>query len=195
MAEKAIAWLKRHQAFSPDQPFFMYWAPGAAHGPHHVFSDWADKYKGKFDDGWDAYRERVFKRQKELGWIPKDTELTPRPDSLAAWDSIPESQRAYQRRLMEVFAGFVEHTDAQVGKLVDGLEEMGVRDNTVIFYVWGDNGASAEGQRGSISELLAQNNIPNTVEQQLKALENLGGLPALGTEKTDNMYQIGRAHV
>ena len=171
----------------------MYWAPGAAHGPHHVFTEWADKYKGKFDDGWDAYRERVFKRQKELGWIPADTELTPRPDSLASWDSVPESQRDFQRRLMEVFAGFVEHTDAQVGKLVDGLEELGVRDNTIILYIWGDNGASAEGQRGSISELLAQNNIPNTVEQQMKVLDLLGGLEVLGSAKTDNMYHASWA--
>jgi len=193
MADKAIAWLKQHQAFSPDKPFFMYWAPGAAHGPHHVFSEWADKYEGKFDDGWDAYRERVFQRQKEWGWIPANAKLTPRPESLASWDSIPESQRAFQRRLMEVFAGFVEHTDAQVGKLVNGLEELGVRDNTIILYIWGDNGASAEGQRGSISELLAQNNISNTVEQQMEVLEQLGGLEVLGSAKTDNMYHAGWA--
>jgi arylsulfatase len=193
LAEKAIAWLKQHQAFAPDKPFFMYWAPGAVHGPHHVFSKWADKYAGKFDDGWDAYRERVFQRQKELGWIPPDTRLTPRPDSMASWDSIPSSQRAFQQRLMEVFAGFVEHTDAQVGKLVEGLEELGVRDNTIILYLWGDNGASAEGQRGSISELLAQNNIPNTVDQQLQVLEQLGGLEVLGTTKTDNMYHAAWA--
>jgi len=193
MAAKAIAWLKQHQAFSPDKPFFMYWAPGAAHGPHHIFKEWADKYKGKFDDGWDAYRERVFKRQKELGWIPASTKLTPRPDTLAAWDSITESERAFQRRLMELFAGFVEHTDVQVGKLIDSLEELGLRDNTLVFYIWGDNGASAEGQQGSISELLAQNNIPNTVEQQMAALEKLGGLEVLGTPKTDNMYHAGWA--
>ena len=193
MAAKAIAWLKQHQAFSPDKPFFMYWAPGAAHGPHHIFKEWADKYKGKFDDGWDAYRERVFKRQKDLGWIPASTKLTPRPDTLVAWDSIPESERPFQRRLMELFAGFVEHTDAQVGKLIDSLEELGLRDNTLVFYIWGDNGASAEGQQGSISELLAQNNIPNTVEQQMAALEKLGGLEVLGTPKTDNMYHAGWA--
>jgi len=193
MAAKAIAWLKQHQAFSPDKPFFMYWAPGAAHGPHHIFKEWADKYKGKFDDGWDAYRERVFKRQKELGWIPAGTKLTPRPDTLAAWDSVPESERPFQRRLMELFAGFVEHTDAQVGKLIESLEELGLRDNTIVFYIWGDNGASAEGQQGSISELLAQNNIPNTVEQQMAALAKLGGLEVLGTPKTDNMYHAGWA--
>ena len=171
----------------------MYWAPGAAHGPHHVFKEWADKYKGKFDDGWDAYRERVFKRQKDIGWIPPDTKLTPRADTMASWDSIPESQRPFQIRLMEVFAGFVEHVDAQVGRLVDGLEEMGIRDNTIIFYVFGDNGSSAEGQNGTISELLAQNMIPNTIEQQLAALDKIGGLDALGTAKTDNMYHAGWA--
>jgi arylsulfatase A-like enzyme len=193
MAEKALAWLKRHQAFSPDKPFLMYWAPGAAHGPHHVAKEWADKYQGKFDDGWDAYRERVFKRQKELGWIPQNAKLTPRDQTMASWDSIPEAERPFQRRLMEIFAGFVEHTDAQVGKLVDGLEDLGLRENTLILYIWGDNGASAEGQKGSISELLAQNNIPNTIEQQLAALNQLGGLNVLGSPKTDNMYHAGWA--
>ncbi|MEQ1891998.1 MAG: arylsulfatase [Planctomycetota bacterium] len=193
MADKGITWLRQHEAFAPDKPFLMYWAPGGAHGPHHVAQEWADKYKGQFDDGWDAYRERVFERQKELGWIPADTELTPRADSMPAWDSIPEAERPFQRRLMEVFAGFVEHTDAQVGRLVDELERLGERENTVIFYVWGDNGSSAEGQNGTISELLAQNQIPNTVEQQLKALEGLGGLAALGGPKTDNMYHAGWA--
>ena len=171
----------------------MYWAPGAAHGPHHIFKEWADKYKGKFDDGWDAYRERVFKRQKDIGWIPANTQLTPRADTMASWDSIPEAQRPFQRRLMEVFAGFVEHVDAQVGRLVDGLEEMGVRDNTIIFYVFGDNGSSAEGQNGTISELLAQNMIPNTIEQQIAALDKIGGLDVLGSAKTDNMYHAGWA--
>ena len=193
MAEKGLAWVKRHQAFSPDKPFLMYWAPGGVHGPHHIFPEWADKYKGKFDDGWDKYRERVFARQKQLGWIPADTKLTPRDETMASWDSIPESERPFQRRLMEVFAGFVEHTDAQVGKLVDGLEQLGVRDNTIILYVWGDNGSSAEGQKGSVSELLAQNNISNTIEQQMAALQQLGGLPALGSSKTDNMYHAGWA--
>lgn len=193
MADKAITWLKKHQAFSPDQPFFMYWAPGAVHGPHHVAQDWADKYRGKFDDGWDNYRERVFARQRESGWIPRDTKLTPRPETIPAWDTIPTDERPFQTRLMEIFAGFVEHTDAQVGRLVDSLDTLGIRDNTLILYIWGDNGASAEGQRGTVSELLAQNNIPNTIAQQLTALEGLGGLPSLGTPKTDNMYHAGWA--
>src|SRR5271165_3792072 len=193
MADKALAWLRKHRAFAPDKPFLMYWAPGATHGPHHVFKEWADKYKGKFDDGWDRYRERVFQRQKELGWIPADAKLTPRDPTMASWDSIPEAERPFQRRLMEVFAGFVEHTDAQVGKMVDGLEELGLRDNTLILYIWGDNGSSAEGQKGSVSELLAQNNVPNTIEQQIAALEKVGGIPALGSSKTDNMYHAGWA--
>ena len=143
----------------PDKPFLMYWAPGGVHGPHHVFPEWADKYKGKFDTGWDAYRERVYKRQLEMGVIPPGTELTPRDPTMASWDSIPEAQRPFQERLMELFAGFVEHTDTEVGRLIDGMEARGLRDNTLIFYIFGDNGSSAEGQQGSISELLAQNNI------------------------------------
>ncbi len=112
---------------------------------------------------------------------------------MAAWDSIPESERAFQRRLMEVFAGFVEHADTQVGKVIDGLDELGLRDNTIVFYIWGDNGSSAEGQNGSISELLAQNQIPNTVQQQIEALNTIGGLAALGGPKVDNMYHAGWA--
>ena len=193
MVDKALTWLDDRQSFAPDKPFLMYWAPGAVHGPHHIFPEWADKYKGKFDDGWDAYRERVHKRQLEMGVIPAGTELTARDETMTAWADIPEDQRAFQRRGMEIFAGFVEHTDAQVGRLVDGLEQRGLRENTLIFYIWGDNGSSAEGQQGSISELLAQNNIPNTVEQQLAALDKLGGLDALGSPKTDNMYHAGWA--
>jgi arylsulfatase len=193
LADKALVWLRRHRAFAPDKPFLMYWAPGAAHGPHHVFKEWADRYKGKFDDGWDTYRDRVFRRQKQLGWIPADAELTARTDTLASWDSIPEAEKPFQRRLMEVFAGFVEHTDAQVGRLVAGMEELGLRDNTLIFYIFGDNGSSAEGQNGSISELLAQNQIPNTIAQQLAALDAVGGLDALGTNKVENMYHAGWA--
>jgi len=193
LAEKAVTWLRRHQAFSPDKPFLMYWAPGASHGPHHIFKEWAEKYKGKFDDGWDAMRPRVFKSQQDMGWIPDSAKLTPRADSMASWDSIPEAEKPFQRRLMEVYAGFTEHVDVQVGKLVDELDYLGLRDNTIIIYIWGDNGASAEGQMGSISELLAQNQIPNTIQQQLEALKSLGGLDALGTSKTDNMYHASWA--
>ena len=193
LAEKAVTYLRRHQAFSPDKPFLMYWAPGASHGPHHIFKEWADKYKGKFDEGWDAMRPRVFQRQQDMGWIPSNAKLTLRADSMASWDSIPEAEKPFQRRLMEVYAGFTEHVDVQVGKLVNELDRLGLRDNTIIVYIWGDNGASAEGQMGSISELLAQNQIPNTIQQQLEALKSLGGLDALGTSKTDNMYHASWA--
>ena len=193
MADRGIAWMRKHRAYSPDKPFFMYWAPGAAHGPHQVGKAWSDKYKGKFDDGWDAYRERVFARQKQLGWIPADTKLTPRAESMASWDSIPEAERPFQRRLMEIYAGFVEHVDVQAGKVIDELDRLGIRDNTIVIYIFGDNGASAEGQNGTISELLAQNGIPNTIEQQLAALEKIGGLDALGSPKTDSMYHAGWA--
>jgi len=193
MAARAITWLRKQQSFAPDKPFFMYWAPGASHGPHHIFKEWADKYKGKFDQGWDVQREETFKRQKALGWIPADTQLTPRDKTMESWDSIPATERAFQARLMEVFAGFTEHADVQAGKLLDELDRLGLRENTLVFYIFGDNGSSAEGQRGTISELLAQNGIPNTVEQQLAALKDLGGLDVLGSPKVDNMYHAGWA--
>ena len=193
LADDAIGWLRNHKALAPDRPFFMYWASGASHGPHQVPKEWADKYKGKFDDGWDKYRERVFQRAKQMGWIPSDAQLTPRPATLASWDSIPDDEKPFQRRLMEVFAGFTEHVDVQIGRIVDEIDQLGYGDNTLILYIWGDNGASAEGQDGTISELLAQNGIPSTTKQQIAALNSLGGLDALGTPKTDNMYHAGWA--
>ena len=193
LADDAITWLRQHKAFSPDKPFLMYWASGASHGPHQVPKEWADKYKGKFDAGWDKYRERTFQRAKQLGWIPQSAKLTPRPANLASWESIPEDEKPFQRRLMEVFAGFTEHVDVQVGRIVDEIDHLGYGQNTLIFYIWGDNGASAEGQNGTISELLAQNGIPTTTEQQIKALDSLGGLDVLGSPKTDNMYHAGWA--
>ena len=162
IADDAIGWLRRHQAFEPDKPFFMYWATGCLHGPHHVMKEWADKYAGKFDDGWDAYRERVHERAKAMGWIPPDTELTARHPDLQAWDDIPEDEKPFQRRLMEVAAGYAEHADVQAGRLIDEVERLGYGDNTLVFYIWGDNGSSGEGQNGTISELLSQNGIPST---------------------------------
>lgn len=193
LAEDAIHWLQQHKALAPEKPFFMYWASGAAHGPHQVAKEWADKYSGKFDDGWDEYRKRVFKNAKAKGWIPQNTQLTARPESMPAWDDIPEDERAFQQRLMEVYAGFTEHVDVQVGKIVDEVERLGYDDNTLIFYIWGDNGASAEGQAGTISELLAQNGLPSTIDQHIDALNELGGLDVLGSAKTDNMYHAGWA--
>ena len=193
IATDAIKWLREQKAYAPDKPFLMYWAPGASHGPHQVMKEWADKYKGKFDDGWDKYRERVFVRAKDKGWIPQNAQLTPRPASMASWDSIPEEEKPFQRRLMEVFAGFTEHADYNAGRVIDEIERQGKLENTLIFYIWGDNGSSAEGLYGTISEQLAQNGIPTKISQHLEALKELGGLDALGGPKTDNMYHAGWA--
>jgi arylsulfatase A-like enzyme len=193
IADDAIGWLHRHQAFEPDKPFFMYWATGCLHGPHHVMKEWADKYAGKFDDGWDAYRERVHERAKALGWIPPDTSLTARHPDLPAWDDIPEDEKPFQRRLMEVAAGYAEHADVQVGRLIDEVERLGYGDNTLVFYIWGDNGSSGEGQNGTISELLSQNGIPSTVDMHIKALNEIGGLDVLGSPKVDNQYHAAWA--
>jgi len=193
LADDAIKWLDTHKALQADKPFYMYWASGAIHGPHHIMKEWADKYKGKFDDGWDAYRERVFKRAKEKGWLPENAQLTPRHETMPSWESIPEDERPFQRRLMEVAAGYAEHVDVQVGRVIDKIDQLGYGDNTLIFYIWGDNGSSSEGQNGTISELLAQNGIPTTVKQHIAALDELGGLDVLGSPKTDNQYHAGWA--
>ncbi|WP_211259096.1 arylsulfatase [Dyella japonica] len=193
LADKAIAWMDKHAAYAPDKPFLLYWAPGASHGPHHIFKEWADKYQGKFDQGWDVLRQETFERQKKMGWIPSNAVLTPRDKTMEGWDSIPASQKRFQARLMEVFAGFTEHADAQAGRVIDELDRLGIRNNTIIFYVFGDNGSSAEGQHGTISELLAQNGIPTTIDEQLAALDKLGGVDVLGGPKVDNMYHAGWA--
>jgi arylsulfatase len=178
---KAIGWLDHQHAQAPGKPFFLYWAPGAVHAPHQVFAQWSDKYKGKFDGGWDAYRQRAYERQKALGWIPKDTVNNPRPEGLPAWDSLGAEEKAFQARLMEVYAGFLEHTDAQAGKLVDELERLGLRDDTLVFYVFTDNGASAEGMKGTINDLLGLNGIARTPQDDIKTLnQRYGGLKALG---------------
>lgn len=193
MAERAIAWMQRHRALHPEKPFFLYWTPGAVHGPHHVAQEWANKYRGEFSNGWDVEKQRVFERQKELGLVPAEATLAPRPASLAGWDDVPEDQRAFQERLMELYAGFLEHTDVQVGRLVDALDDMGIRDNTIFIYIKSDNGPSAEGVEGSIAELNAQNAIPTTVSEHIEVLDALGGLDVLGSPRVDNMYHAGWA--
>jgi arylsulfatase len=194
IADKAVTWMRTHEAVYPDQPFFLYWAPGASHGPHHIFRDWAERYAGRFDAGWDVLREELIAGQKAAGWIPEDAGTTPRPEGLAGWEDIPEDERAFQSRLMEVFAGFTEHADTQAGRLIDEIEAQGELENTLIFYVFSDNGSSAEGQNGTISELLAQNGIATEIEDHIRVLEeDLGGLDALGSPKTDNMYHAGWA--
>lgn len=193
MADKAITWMRRHLAVNPDRPFLMWWTPGAVHGPHHVARTWADKYKGRFSDGWDAYQERVFERQKAMGWIPADAKRPPRPEGIPSWEDVPEAERPFHERMMEVYAGFLEHTDTQVGKLIDELEARGIRDNTLVIYILSDNGASAEGIEGSVAELNSQNGIPSTVAEHIAVVEELGGLDAIGGPKMDNMYHSGWA--
>ncbi len=193
LAAKAVDWLRQRQAATPDRPFFMYWAPGAVHAPHHVFKEWSDKYKGQFDEGWDVYRDKVFKRQKELGFIPADAKLNPRHATLPAWDSLSEKEKAFQARLMEVYAGFLEHTDTQAGKLVDELERQGIRDNTLIFYVFSDNGASAEGLGGSINEMVTLNGMNVPAAKHMEVLEQMGGLDILGGPMVDNIYHAAWA--
>ncbi len=185
MADKTIEWIHGVRAQDPDKPWFAYFSTGCAHAPHHVPKAWADKYKGKFDQGWDALREETFARQKALGVIPADAELTPRNEAFPAWESLPEDLRRLYARQMEVYAGFQENTDWNVGRVLDAIEEMGELDDTLVIYIWGDNGASMEGTlTGCFNELTMQNGIPLTSEQQLALIELYGGLDALGTELT-----------
>jgi arylsulfatase A-like enzyme len=175
LVDKAIEFIGDSKQVAPDKPFLLYFAPGAHHAPHQVPKEWADKYKGKFDDGWDAYRERVFKHQKELGILPKDAELSHHDPDVADWNKLPEDERKLYARMMEVFAGFVEHTDHHIGRLLDYLKTLGELDNTLIM-VLSDNGASAEGgPHGSVNENKFFNNVPESLEENLKALDDLGG--------------------
>ena len=186
MADKAIAWISSQKASAPKKPFFVYWAPGAAHAPHHAPKAWADKYKGKFDHGWDKQREITFENQKKLGVIPADTQLTPRPPEIPSWDSTSADEKRLYARMQEVFAGFLEHVDAQVGKLVAGLEALGQRDNTLIIYVVGDNGPSAEGSlHGTLNNMKTQQGFPDDIATMLSHIDEIGG------PKHENHYPVG----
>jgi arylsulfatase A-like enzyme len=155
MTDKAIEWLRAQRTMSPDRPFFMYFAPGAAHAPHHVPAEWADRYAGRFDDGWDVERQRTFERQKQLGVLPKDARLTARHAEIPAWDDMPAELRPVLAREMEVYAGFLEYTDHHVGRLLDAIRELGALEDTLILYILGDNGASGEGTlNGSFNEMI-----------------------------------------
>ncbi len=180
IAEKAISWIGRQHAAAPDKPFFVYFAPGACHAPHHVPKEWADKYKGKFDHGWDRQRELTLEHQKKLGLVPKNTKLTPRPDSIPSWDSRSADEKRLYSRMQEVFAGFLEHADVQIGKIVDSIERMGLRDNTLIIYMAGDNGPSAE---GSLTGAL--HNMKTHVPAMLKHIDEIGG------PRFENHYPVG----
>jgi arylsulfatase len=194
LADHAISFIRNNRAVTPERPLFIYFAPGAVHGPHQVSSEWADKYAGKFDEGWEALRVETFRRQKEMGWIPDNAELTPIDDRMQRWDEIPEDQRAFQTRLMEVYAGYLEHTDAQYGKIVDERESQGLLDNPLIFYLGSDNGASAEGMEGSVSELVAQNGVATTVADHIEVMNrDYGGIENLGGPMMESMYHHGWA--
>ncbi|HET9647742.1 MAG TPA: arylsulfatase [Microlunatus sp.] len=185
LTDKAIAWLHGVRAHKADKPWFMYYSTGCAHAPHHVPKEWADKYAGRFDGGWDAMREETIERQKRLGVVPADTVLTERPDAFPAWDSLSEAERTLYARQMEVYAGYQENADHHVGRLIDELARMGELDNTLVFYIWGDNGASMEGTlTGSFNELTMQNGVPLTSEQQLALIEQHGGLESWGGPET-----------
>ncbi|WP_313333176.1 arylsulfatase [Sphingobium yanoikuyae] len=175
LVEKAKAMIADAKQVAPQKPFFMYFCPGAQHAPHHVPREWADKYAGKFDKGWDHYREETFKRQKELGVIPENTVMSRHDPDVQDWDSLSADERKLYARMMEVFAGFLEHTDHYIGELIQFLKEIGEYDNTLIMLV-SDNGSSAEGgPTGSVNENKFFNNVPDNLEQNLKALEDIGG--------------------
>ena len=175
MTNQALAWMQAQHSLTPDKPFFVYFATGALHAPHHVPKPYIDRYKGQFDRGWDALREETFARQKKAGIIPANAELTKRPNEIPSWDSQTPAQKKIEARQMETYAGFGEHTDEQVGRLVQGLEQMGVMDNTLFLYIVGDNGASAEGgPEGAYNEMMALNGIISTAEINTPHLENWG---------------------
>jgi arylsulfatase A-like enzyme len=175
MADKAIEFIQDAHVTAPDKPFFMYYATGAGHAPHHVPKEWADKYKGKFDMGWDKYREVVYKRQLELGIIPPGTELSPHDPDVPMWDTLPADAKRLYARFMEVFAGFMSYTDFHFGRILEFLREIGELDNTLIMVI-SDNGASSEGGPvGSLNEMFFFNNAKETLEDNLKMIDKLGG--------------------
>jgi arylsulfatase A-like enzyme len=191
IADHAIKWIRQQKALMPDKPFFAYFAPGATHAPHHVPKEYSDKYKGQFDDGWDALRERTFARQKELGVIPDDAELTARPDEIPAWDDMPDELKPILIRQMEVYAGFLEHTDYHIGRVIDALDDLEVLDDTLIYYIIGDNGASAEGTiNGTFNESFSLNGAAamETVEFMAARIDEFG------TPSAYNHYAVGWAH-
>ena len=190
LADHAIGWVRQQKALMPDRPFFIYFAPGATHAPHHVPKEWADRYRGEFDGGWDALRETTFARQKELGVIPDDAELTARHEEIPAWEDMPEELKPVLARQMEVYAGFLEHTDHHVGRLIDTLADLEVLDDTIVYYIIGDNGASAEGtMNGAFNELANFNGMAalETPEFMLSKMDDFGGPDSY------NHYSVGWA--
>ncbi|WP_281426216.1 arylsulfatase [Miltoncostaea oceani] len=190
LADRAVGWIRQQKALMPDRPFFVYFAPGATHAPHHVPKDWADRYAGEFDEGWDVQRERTFARQKEMGVIPPDAELTTRHAEIPAWDEMPDELTPVLARQMEVYAGFLEHTDHQVGRVIDAIEDLGILDDTIIYYIIGDNGASAEGTvNGAFNEMANFNGMAalETPEFLIARIDDFG------SPDSYNHYAVGWA--
>jgi arylsulfatase A-like enzyme/uncharacterized membrane protein len=195
LTDKAIEWLHAIRAQDRAKPWFMYYSTGCSHAPHQVAREWTDRYKGRFDQGWDALREEVLERQIKLGVVPEGTELTPRPDLFPAWASLSDTEKRLYTRQMEVYAGYSENADWNVGRLLDAVEELGDLANTLIFYIWGDNGASLEGTiTGSFNEMTFLNGVVLEPEQQLKLIDKYGGIEALGGSHTEPHYAAAWAH-
>jgi arylsulfatase len=191
MTDKALGWIGQQKALTPQIPFFIYFAPGATHAPHHVPKEWADKYKGRFDAGWDALREETFDRQKKLGVIPADAELTARPKEIPAWNDMPEALKPVLRREMEVYAGWLEYADHHVGRVIDALDKLHLLDDTLVYYIIGDNGASAEGTlNGTYNEMINFNGAEQleTPEFLMERIDKLGG------PESYNHFAVGWAH-
>jgi arylsulfatase len=188
MTDQALAWMNTQQSLTPEKPFYMYFATGATHAPHHAPKAYSDKYKGKFSQGWDKLRAETLERQKKLGVVPSNTVLAPKPEAIKDWDKLTADEKKLFERQMEVFAGFAEHTDAQVGRLVASLEERGEMDNTVFIYIVGDNGSSAEGGMiGMFNENTYFNGVEETLDMQMSKFDELG------TEHTYNHFAAGWA--
>ena len=195
ITDKSVEWLHAVRAHDPQKPWFLYYSTGCSHAPHHVEKRWADKYKGKFDAGWDVYREQTLERQKKLGVVPPDTELSERPDLFPAWDSLSAAQKRLYARQMEVFAGYSENADWNVGRLLDAVDELGELENTLIIYIWGDNGASMEGTlTGSFNETTFFNGVVLEADEQMEIIEKFGGIEELGGFHTAPHFAAAWAH-
>jgi arylsulfatase len=190
LADKAIAWMQMQHALAPSKPWLLYYATGTAHAPHHAPKEWIAKYKGQFDQGWDMVREETLARQIKLGVVPPNTQLTKRPEQIQAWDSLSDDQKRLYAHMMEVYAGALSYADNQIGRLVDAVEQSGQLDNTLVIFMMGDNGASAEGTlQGTTNEVgTAGNGVQESLPYLLSMMDELGG------PKTYNHYPVGWAH-
>jgi arylsulfatase A-like enzyme len=189
IADQAIKWVRNQKAVAPDRPFFLYYAPGATHSPHHPKKEWIAKYKGKFDQGWDKVREETLARQKRFGIVPANTMLTPRIPGVQAWESLNAEQKQLYAYMMEIYAGYLEQTDYNIGRVLNAIKQLGQFENTLVIYIVGDNGASAEGtMQGALNEVASLNSIPENFRELLARRDDLG------TWKTHNHYPIGWAH-